>query len=112
MNSTRPLGITGVPSSGGSATAAPQDNEPDTLRSATCPMCQTSASSTVAAIEAGGSWRCTRCGQHWDAARLDAVAAYAVWTVDHDREARPAAPGHDVGASDGGAAVERPDGKP
>ncbi len=61
------------------------DDEPDTLQLATCPMCHTSATLTQSAIEAGGGWRCVRCGQHWDAERLAAVAAYAAWRVDHDR---------------------------
>jgi len=67
--------------------AALLDNEPDVLRRATCPMCHTPTSVTQNAIEAGGNWRCVRCGQHWDATRLAAVAAYAAWTVDHDRVA-------------------------
>jgi predicted Zn finger-like uncharacterized protein len=55
------------------------------LRSATCPMCHTPTSVTENAIEAGGDWRCVRCGQHWDAERLAAVAAYAAWVADRDR---------------------------
>jgi len=50
-------------------------------------MCHTPTSLTQNAIEAGGDWQCGRCGQHWDAARLGAVAAYAAWTVDRDRVA-------------------------
>ena len=65
------------------ATAVLLDDERD--RSATCPMCHTSATLSQSALEAGGDWRCVRCGQHWDAARLAAVAAYAAWSVDHDR---------------------------
>jgi hypothetical protein len=34
---------------------------------------------TNGAVEAGASWNCCRCGQHWDAVRLKAVAGYAVW---------------------------------
>src|SRR4051812_31028664 len=60
------------------------DNEPDLLRPATCPMCHTPASATLNAIDAGGAWRCVRCGQHWDAARLAVVATYAAFTVDRD----------------------------
>ena len=67
------------------ATALAVDDEQDALRSATCPMCHTSATLAQGAIETGGAWRCVRCGQHWDAARLAAVAAYAAWTLDHDR---------------------------
>ena len=48
-------------------------------------MCHTSAKLSESVLEAGGYWRCVRCGQHWDAARLATVAAYAAWTVDHDR---------------------------
>jgi len=65
-------------------TAAPLDDQPDVLRSARCPMCHTPASVTQNAIEAGDDWRCVRCGQHWDAARLAAVAAYAAWVADRD----------------------------
>jgi len=67
------------------ATTPAVDDEQDALRSATCPMCHTSATLAQGATETGGAWRCVRCGQHWDAARLAAVAAYAAWTIDHDR---------------------------
>ena len=60
---------------------------------ATCPMCHTSATLSQSALEAAGAWRCVRCGQHWDAARLAAVAAYAAWSVDHDRVGRQGAEG-------------------
>ena len=46
---------------------------------AVCPMCHARASLTQRTVEAGGAWRCRRCGQHWDAGRLGAVAAYAAW---------------------------------
>ena len=72
-------------SSQSDTTALLPDNEPD-VRRATCPMCHTVASVTQSAVEAGDAWRCVRCGQHWDAGRLAAVAAYAAWTVEHDRE--------------------------
>jgi len=58
------------------------------LRSATCPMCHTSANMSESALQAGDGWRCVRCGQHWDAERLAAVAAYAAWTVDRLRKSR------------------------
>ena len=61
------------------------DDDQDINRSASCPMCQMSAPLSRGAVEAGGAWRCVRCGQHWGAARLAAVAAYAAWTLDHDR---------------------------
>ena len=61
------------------------EDEPDALRPATCPMCHTRAAVTLGAITAGGDWRCARCGQHWDAERLTAVATYAAWVFEHDR---------------------------
>ena len=61
------------------------DEEPDVVQPITCPMCHAGASLTQSALEAGGAWRCVRCGQHWDADRLTAVAAYAVWVADRDR---------------------------
>ena len=66
------------------ATAVLPDDRPDILRPATCPMCHTAATLSQSALEAGGEWRCVRCGQRWDAGRLAAVAAYAAWSVDHD----------------------------
>ena len=68
------------------ATAVLLEDEQDVFRSPTCPLCHTSATLTQRAIETGGDWRCVRCGQRWDAARLATVAAYAAWAVDHDRE--------------------------
>ena len=60
--------------------------EPDVSRPGMCPLCHTTdASVTSAALAAGGNWRCVRCGQRWDGARLAAVAAYAAWAVDRDR---------------------------
>jgi hypothetical protein len=47
-------------------------------------MCHTTASVTQSAVQAGGTWRCARCGQHWDATRLTAVAAYAAWVLERD----------------------------
>jgi predicted Zn finger-like uncharacterized protein len=68
-----------------SATVALLDDETDAVRPATCPMCHTRVSLTQSALEAGAAWRCVRCGQHWDAARLTTVAAYAAWVVERDR---------------------------
>lgn len=65
-------------------TTAALDDEPDVVRPVTCPMCHTGASLTQSALDAGDAWRCVRCGQHWDAARLAAVAGYAAWVVEHD----------------------------
>ena len=82
------------------ATPVLLDDEPDISLSATCPMCHTSTSVTKSAIEAGGAWRCVRCGQHWDAARLAAVAAYTAWDVDPDRRGRRGTEGsHDTAPS-------------
>ena len=66
------------------AAAVLLDGEQDILRLATCPMCHTPATLSQSALD-GGDWQCDRCGQHWDAARVAVVAAYAAWTVDHDR---------------------------
>jgi hypothetical protein len=45
---------------------------------ATCPLCHTSSTAvTVHALRQGASWRCTRCGQMWDAIRLQTAANYA-----------------------------------
>jgi ribosomal protein L37AE/L43A len=57
------------------------DHEPDTVHTAVCPMCQTSAALTAGAA---GAWRCVRCGQHWDAERLAAFSAYTAWVVERD----------------------------
>ena len=93
MNRTRPLVVTG-----GLKPAA-----------AVCPMCHTSASVTQDAIEAGGDWRCVRCGQHWDAARLATVHAYAGWAGDRGRVGRQ---GDHFAAMYGDAPVERLGGRP
>jgi len=66
------------------AVAVLLDDEQDIFQFATCPMCHTSATLSQSALEAGGTWRCVRCAQHWDAARLAAVAAYTAWSVEHD----------------------------
>lgn len=57
---------------------------PSVVQFATCGLCHTRASLTLGALDAGGAWRCVRCGQHWDATRLAAVAAYATWVFDRD----------------------------
>jgi hypothetical protein len=92
-------------------TAALLDNEPD-VRCATCPMCHTPSSVTQHAIEAGGDWRCVRCGQRWDAARLAVVTAYAAWTIDHDRVGRRGTEGSHDAALDRDAPHERLGGTP
>ena len=70
------------------ATAVSLGDEQDILRYPTCPMCHTSAPLSQSALEAGGAWRCARCGQHWHAGRLAAVAAYGAWMADYDRARR------------------------
>ena len=93
------------------ATAVLHDDDQD-IRPAACPMCHTSAPLSLNALKAGGEWRCVRCGQHWDAARLAAVAAYAAWSVNHDRENRRDPGGsHEAGRS-GSLPTERPGGTP
>jgi ribosomal protein L37AE/L43A len=43
-----------------------------------CPLCHTvDTTVTEADLATGGEWRCTTCGQRWDAERLGVVAAYA-----------------------------------
>jgi ribosomal protein L37AE/L43A len=82
-------------------------DEQDIFQFATCPMCHTSATLSQSALEAGGAWRCVRCGQHWDAARLAAVAAYAAWSVDRDRVGRRSAEGSHDAAPYGHLPTER-----
>jgi transposase len=78
------------------ATIALLDDEPHAEPSATCPMCHTRAPLTQPAVDAGEAWRCVRCGQHWDAVRLAAVAAYAAWVGDRDREGGRSERGQDA----------------
>lgn len=111
MNSTLPLVINGGLVPDGLTTAVLLDDEQDIARHAVCPMCHTSATVTQTAIEAGGDWRCVRCGQHWDARRLATVAAYAEW-ADRDRVARRLREGDHIAVTVGGAAVEPVGGRP
>ena len=87
MNSTRPLVVSGRLEPERLAAPALPSDEHDIPRSVMCPMCHTSARVTQDAIEAGVDWRCIRCGQHWDGARLAKVAAYAEWAGEHARTA-------------------------
>ena len=112
MNSTLPLASDGGLASDGIATAVPLDDEQDIGRSAVCPMCHTSANVTQRAVEAGGDWRCVRCGQHWDARRLATVAAYAEWVHDRDRVSKRVTEGDHVAATTGDAPVDRLGGRP
>ena len=73
------------------AVATLVEDEPATA-AVKCPMCHADAPLQLAAIEAGGTWHCPRCGQHWDAERLATVAAYAVWASELEHaDRRPAA---------------------
>ena len=63
-------------------TTALLDDTRDDSRFLTCPMCHTPTSLTQSAVDAGADWRCVRCGQHFDATRLAALAAYAAWVAD------------------------------
>ena len=94
------------------ATAVLPDDEQDVLRSATCPLCHTSATLTESAIETGSAWRCVRCGQHWDAARLAKVALYAAWTAEHDRAERRGTDDSHAAEPYRGSPAERPGGRP
>ena len=89
-----------------------RDDDQDIFESATCPMCHTSATLPPSALEAGGAWRCVRCGQHWDAARLAAVVAYAAWAVDHDPVGRPGTEGSHASAQVGSLPAGRLGGRP
>jgi ribosomal protein L37AE/L43A len=53
-----------------------------------CPLCHASPTSPVDASGAGW-WRCPRCGQSWDHARLAIVRDYAIG--EHERDTRVAA---------------------
>ncbi len=77
-------------------TAALLDDERAAVRPVTCPMCHTPASLTQRAIDAGAGWRCVRCGQRWDAARLSAVAAYAAWVVERAAAGERTSPSHNA----------------
>jgi hypothetical protein len=88
------------------------DVEPHILRSPECPMCHTPAAVSESALESGADWRCVRCGQRWDAARLATVAAYAAWTLSHDRVSRPDAEGSQESALYGHLPAERLGGRP
>ena len=63
-------------------TTAVLDDQQDDPRFLTCPMCHTPTSLTQAAVDAGADWRCGRCGQHFDATRLAALASYAAWLAE------------------------------
>ena len=94
------------------ATAVLPDDGLDILPAVTCPMCHTSAALSRSALAAAGAWRCVRCGQHWDAPRLEAVAAYVAWRVDRDGAGRRSAGGGHGSALSAHLPTERLGGKP
>jgi hypothetical protein len=50
-----------------------------------CILCHTiDPAVTSDRLAAGGYWRCARCGQMWDFARLDAAAAHGRYVATHD----------------------------
>jgi predicted Zn finger-like uncharacterized protein len=62
----------------------PASEAPIPVLSPTCPLCHTfDQTVTSDSLRMGGRWRCTRCGQTWDAERLEAVAAYAQFAATH-----------------------------
>jgi PHP family Zn ribbon phosphoesterase len=66
-----------------STPTAPLETSAGTPRFAACPLCHTSHGSLTAdGLATGDDWRCVRCGQRWDAGRLQAVAAYADWVQE------------------------------
>ena len=67
------------PSSRSRVTVGVLDGDPVGAAMTTCLLCHTPTPLTQNAIDAGSGWQCVRCGQRWDATRLAAVAAYAVW---------------------------------
>lgn len=74
-----------MPLSSPRLTAVLVETSSGTSRLATCPLCHTShASLTQETLQARGDWRCVRCGQQWDARRLETVAAYATWVAKHE----------------------------
>jgi hypothetical protein len=54
---------------------------PPHLTHAVCPACRTEAGLTVAAVDAGGYWTCSRCSHAWDSIRLATNAAYNAWAA-------------------------------
>ena len=51
----------------------------------TCPSCHTArAGVSNDTWDAGGQWRCERCGEQWTRSRLATVAEYEAWARVHD----------------------------
>ena len=83
MNTARPIAPRALQSS---ASPVPRQDERERVRSAMCPLCHTSA---AISLDAGDAWRCGRCGQHWDARRLGAVAGFEAWAALRMPDASP-----------------------
>ena len=50
----------------------------------TCLLCHTiDHGVTQDGLDAGGYWRCPRCGQTWDSSRLSAALAYSLRPTAH-----------------------------
>ena len=74
------------------ARVSPSPSEPSAPQVVTCPMCHTAhASLTCAALDAGAGWRCSKCGQRWDAERLLIVSGYEAWVREHENAPAPVA---------------------
>jgi hypothetical protein len=67
----------------------PLPEEPLVARRVTCPLCHMASSLTEGELGAGGYWRCARCGQDWDAARVAAFHACAAWAMEHESATHP-----------------------
>jgi hypothetical protein len=71
---------------------SPSPSQPSRPQVVTCPMCHTAHPSlTDAAVDAGDGWRCSRCGQQWDAERLLTVSAYEAWVRESESTPAPVA---------------------
>ncbi len=69
--------MTAIPDT--ASTELPEPNESELV---SCPLCHTTHPSlTRNALNAGGDWQCTRCGQRWDAKSLATVVAYGAWVA-------------------------------
>ena len=85
------------------------DTPSDTSWLATCPLCHTRhASLAQQALEAGDGWRCSRCGQRWDARRLATVAAHAAWVAEYEHRGNAIATWADDGGRPAPPAASRP----
>ena len=74
-------------------TAAANDGGQDPQQRAVCPGCHTPHPSlTREGLAAGVGWTCVRCGERWNALRLETVAAYRAWVAERETPATAAAP--------------------